>query len=52
MEGDIALYFSAKALAASGRIAEARSRLQRLMLIEPSLHKECKEQLAAFDEMS
>jgi len=47
-----ALYFSAKALAASGQIPEARSRLERLMLVEPSLHKECKLQLAALDELS
>jgi len=46
------LYFSAKALAASGQIPEARSRLERLMLVEPSLHKECKLQLAALDELS
>ena len=47
-----ALYFGAKALAARGLYDSARSRLRRLMLIEPALHKECQEQLDAIDEMS
>ncbi|WP_256646497.1 hypothetical protein [Thermomonas paludicola] len=47
-----ALYFGAKALAASGLHDSARGYIQRLMLIEPTLHDQCKEQLDAIDRLS
>jgi hypothetical protein len=47
-----ALYFGAKALAASGLHESARTYIHRLMLIEPALHAACKEQLDAIDRLS
>lgn len=47
-----ALYFGAKALAASGLYDSAKGYIKRLMLIEPTLHDECKEQLDAIDRMA
>ncbi len=47
-----ALYFGAKALAASGLHDTARAYIKRLMLIEPTLHDECKEQLEAIERMA
>lgn len=47
-----ALYFGAKALAASGLHDSARTYIKRLMLVEPTLQEECKEQLAAIDRLS
>lgn len=47
-----ALYFGAKALAATGLHDSARGYIKRLMLIEPALHDECKEQLEAIDRMA
>lgn len=46
-----ALYFGAKALASHGLYDSARSYIQRLMLIEPTLHESCKEQLNAIERM-
>ncbi|MEG3193055.1 hypothetical protein [Lysobacter sp. D1-1-M9] len=47
-----ALYFGAKALAATGLHDSARAYIKRLMLIEPTLHHDCKEQLDAIDRMA
>lgn len=47
-----ALYYGAKALAASGLHDSAKVYIKRLMLIEPTLHDECKEQLEAIDRMA
>ena len=47
-----ALYFGAKALAATGLHDSARTYIKRLMLVEPTLHEECKEQLEAIDRMA
>jgi hypothetical protein len=47
-----ALYFGAKALAVTGFHDSAREYIRRLMLIEPTLHKECTEQLEAIDKMA
>ena len=44
-----ALYYGSRALMAKGRFAEARKHLERLSAIEPSLKKECADQLAAMD---
>jgi len=46
-----ALYFGAKALAVAGLHESARVYIKRLMIIEPALHDECKEQLGAIDRM-
>lgn len=47
-----ALYFGAKALAASGLYDSARGYIHRLMLIEPALREQCKEQLDAMDKLA
>ncbi|MFC4728264.1 hypothetical protein [Coralloluteibacterium thermophilus] len=47
-----ALYFGAKALAVSGLHDSARAYVQRIMLIEPTLHAACREQLEAIDRMA
>ena len=46
-----ALYFGGMALAAMGRYEEARSSIRRLMTVSPALHKQCTEDLEAFDRM-
>jgi hypothetical protein len=45
-----ALYFGAKALAASGMHESAMGYIRRLMLIEPTLREECEMQLAALEK--
>jgi hypothetical protein len=45
-----ALYFGAKALAASGMHESAMAYIRRLMIIEPTLREECEIQLAAIQE--
>jgi hypothetical protein len=46
-----ALYFGAKALMASGLYDSARIYVQRLMLLEPTLIEQCKQQLDAIDRL-